>query len=290
MKVAIIGGSGKMGRWFADFLRKDGREVVITGRNETKLLAACRQLGVEAATSNAEAAKSADVVLLSVPPDNMERVIEEIAPHINSRQAVIDITSVKMLPVEAMHRHIKKGVVLGVHPMFGPGAESIASHNFVLTPTNDEEQALAQKIKRYLEDRQARVTLMSPGEHDEMMCVILGLSHLIAIVSADTLLDFDRLPLMRAIGGSTYKVLLTLAGSIMAENPELYASLQMSLPNLPEIEKTFQRNWESWAGLVAKKDRQQFTERMNALKSRLEASDPDFTQSYQNMYRLMKEL
>ena len=44
MKIAIIGGSGKMGRWFADFLLKDGKEVVITGRNEEKLQEARHQL------------------------------------------------------------------------------------------------------------------------------------------------------------------------------------------------------------------------------------------------------
>ena len=44
MRVAIIGGSGKMGRWFANFLLKDGKEVVITGRNEGKLLEAQQEL------------------------------------------------------------------------------------------------------------------------------------------------------------------------------------------------------------------------------------------------------
>ena len=29
MKIAIIGGSGRMGRWFANFLSKDGKEVTI---------------------------------------------------------------------------------------------------------------------------------------------------------------------------------------------------------------------------------------------------------------------
>ncbi len=47
MKIAIIGGSGKMGQWFASFLLKDGNEVIITGRNEKKLLEAKRQLGVD---------------------------------------------------------------------------------------------------------------------------------------------------------------------------------------------------------------------------------------------------
>ena len=62
MRVAIIGGSGRMGRWFANFLLKDGKDVVITGRNEKKLLDAKQELGVEVAT-NAEAVKQAEPVL-----------------------------------------------------------------------------------------------------------------------------------------------------------------------------------------------------------------------------------
>ena len=69
MKIAIIGGYGKMGRWFAEFLLKDGKEVVISGRNEAKLLEVKQQLGVEATSDNREAVKNADVVIISVPID-----------------------------------------------------------------------------------------------------------------------------------------------------------------------------------------------------------------------------
>ena len=148
MKIAIIGGSGKMGRWFANFLLKDGYEVVITGRNEGKLLKAKRQLGVDAAT-NVEAAKQAEVIIISVPVDNFEEVVEQICPYTHPEQVIIDITSIKAFPVEIMHKHIKRGLVLGAHPMFGPGARGIANQSFVLTPTNEEETALAQKIREY---------------------------------------------------------------------------------------------------------------------------------------------
>ena len=33
MKIAIIGGAGKMGQWCAARLSQDGAQVVITGRN-----------------------------------------------------------------------------------------------------------------------------------------------------------------------------------------------------------------------------------------------------------------
>ena len=278
-----------MGRWFASFLLKDGKEVIITGRNETKLLEAKRQLGVEIAT-NAKAVKSADVVLVSVPLDNFEEVVEQICPYTHSGQVIIDITSIKVFPVETMHKHIKTGLILGTHPVFGPGARDIVNQNFVLTPINEEETALAQKIKGYLEARGARATMMTPNEHDEMMAVILGLSHFIAIVSADTLVSLDRLKEMEVIGGSTYKVLLTLVGSVISEDPEFYASLQMSLPNMTKIEKLFQRSSKTWADLVKNKDRQEFVKRINILKKRLEKGNLNFGKAYENLYKIVEGL
>jgi len=289
MRVAIIGGSGKMGCWFADFLLKDGKEVVITGRNEKKLLEAGRQLGVEVA-SNVEAVRSADVILLSVPIESFEEVVEQISPHIKPKQVVIDITSIKVFPVATMHKHIKTGLVLGAHPLFGPGARSIANQNFILTPTSDEEKALAQKIRNYLEARGAGVSLMTPQEHDEKMTVILGLSHFIAIVSADTLLSSDRLKQTEAVGGVTYKVLLTLMESVLSEDAELYASLQMNLPDMTEIEKLFQEKARVWADLVRNKDREKFIQQMNALRGKLKKGNPDFGKAYENMYKLVAGL
>jgi len=285
VRIAIIGGSGKMGQWFASFLLQDGKEVIISGRNESKLLEAQRQLGVEVA-SNVEVVKSADVVVLSVPIESFEEVVKEISPHIKPRQVVIDITSIKVFPVAAMHRYLKTGLVLGAHPLFGPGAKGVVNQNFVLTPTSDEERGLAQKIRKYLEAKGAKVSLMTPQEHDEKMAIILGLSHFIAIVSADTLLSSDKLEQPGEIGGITYKVLLTLVESVISENPELYASLQMNLPNITEIEALFHQKVKEWADLVKNKDRQKFVRQMNVLKNRLEKDNPDFGKAYQNLYKL----
>ena len=289
MRIAIIGGSGKMGRWFTSFLLKEGREVIITGRDQKKLLKAKKQLGVETAT-NIDATKQADAIVISVPIENFEELVKEISPHTRSGQVIIDITSIKALPVEIMHKHIKTGLTLGIHPMFGPGAKDIANQNFVLTPINEGERALAQKIKQYLEAKGARATLMPPQEHDEMMTVILGLSHFTALVSADTLLSSDKLKHLGAIGGTTYKVLLTLIESVISEDPELYASLQMRLPHMAEIEKLFQARAKMWADLVETKDRQQFARRMNDLRDRLKEANPDFGKAYENMYKLVDRL
>ena len=289
MKVAIIGGSGKMGRWFARHLLAEGDEVVISGRTESKVMEARRELGVDTASS-VEAVKDADVILLSVPIDTFEDIVVELAPHTQPEQVVVDITSVKVMPVAAMHRHLKTRLVLGTHPLFGPGAKGITGQNFVLTPTNDEEEALAERVRDYLETRGARVSLMTPEEHDDKMAVILGLSHFIAVVAADTLISSNKVAQPTALGGITYKVLLTLVESVISENPELYASIQMNLPGVAEIEALFQEKVAEWAEMVKNKDREAFIRQMKVLKNRLEKENPDFGKAYENMYRLASGL
>ena len=290
MKVAIIGGSGKMGQWFARFLLDDGKEVVISGRNRKKLLAVKGQLGVEVASSNIEAVKMADVVLLSVTIESFEEVVKQISPYVRPQQIIVDITSVKVLPATLMQKYLKKGQILGTHPLFGPGARGVKNQNIILTPISDEEQSLAQKIKDYLEARDARVTVMTPQEHDEKMATILGLSHFIAIVSADALLNSGKPKPAAAIGTVTYKVLLTLVESVLSEDPELYASLQMNIPYIAEVEGIFQEKARLWADLVRNKDRQEFIRQMSALRKKLEEDNPDFGKAYENMYKLAAEL
>lgn len=285
MKAAIIGGAGKMGQWLTAQLQQNGIEVVITGKNPAETTAAAKKLGVTAAT-NTHAVKQADIVIFAVPLDAFEAVVKEIAPLARYEQIFIDITSLKTKPVDIMHRYIRKGTILGTHPVFGPGAKSVSNQNFVLTPTNEEESMLAGKTRQYLEEQGANVSIMAPEEHDQMMSVVLGLAHFIAIVSADTLLGFENFQEMKKIGGTTFKVLYTLVESVISEDPELYASLQMSFPNIKDVEALFVEKTKTWAELVKADDRQGFARKMNALREKLEKTDPAFHHAYENMYRI----
>lgn len=274
-----------MGGWLANFLRRDGKEVVIAGRNQEKLMETGRRLGV-AVESIPEAVRNADVVLLSVSIDSFTEVVSQLGPHVRNGQIVIDVTSVKTSPVAAMHKFLDTDQILGAHPLFGPGAANLSNQNVILTPTSEKEEVLAERIKKYLEDRGARVSLMTPREHDEKMSVVLGLSHFIAIVSADALLSSGNLNQDKDLGGITYRVLLTLMESVLSEGPELYASLQVNLPGITEIEDLFLQKAGAWAELVRNKDSQEFIRQMRALRDRLAKGNNDFGKAYQNMYRL----
>ncbi len=289
MKIAIIGGAGRMGRWLAEFLMKDGHEIVLADRDRVELREVGEQLGV-ATAGNIEAMAQAECILISVPIALFESIVRQIGPRVRQGQVVIDITSTKVMPVEIMHRYITGGIVLGAHPLFGPGARDITNKNFVLTPINEREEELARKAADYLTAKGARVAMMSPQEHDETMSLVLGLSHFIALTAADTLLSSGRLRPMDTMGSSTYRILLTLIESVLSEDPELYTALQMNLPRVSDFEKLFLKKTREWATLVSGKDGRAFVRRMKSLKKKLEKVSPDFVKSYENVYRIVEGL
>jgi prephenate dehydrogenase len=288
MKIGIIG-AGKMGRWFANLLSKEEFEIIISDKYKSRLYDIQEVLKIKAG-SNTQVMDEADVILLAVSIDSFEDVIKEIAPHARPGQIVVDITSVKGFTVDLMHQYLGKTAILGTHPLFGPGAESLANQNFILTPTNEMENNLARKVMDYLQEHGSQVTWMTPQKHDEMMSVVLGLSHFISIVAADTLAKLGNMPKFKEVGGSTYRVLTTLIESVVSEDPELYATLQMRLPYVQEMEELFQMRAAEWAEVVNKKDRATFIKNMNALKYKFAKDNPNFGQAYENMYKIMKWL
>jgi len=288
MKVAIIG-AGKMGRWFTRFFLEEGDSVVVSSRSEGKLLKLKEEFGVETA-SNVGAVKKADRVLICVPIENFEEVVKEIHSHVRPDQVVMDICSVKEMPIKIMHEYIKAGVTLGTHPVFGPGAKSIKNQNFILTPTVEKEEAFAENFKGWLEGRGANVFIMSPRRHDELMSVVLGLPHFLGLVVCDALLDYGNFLEMEKVAGASYKMLLTLAEAVASEETGFYASLQMMLPEVEKIEGLFLEKSREWLDVVRRRDRLTFAKKMDLMKRRLREVNPDYTKSYEIMHKLLEAI
>lgn len=267
MKIAIIGGSGQMGEWFSRFFIANGHTVVISGRNRKKCMALGRKIGAVVAKDNVDAVKGADLVILSVLVEGMRPVLKEIGPYISDEQIVMDITSVKSLPVKMMHSHLKKGRILGTHPMFGPSAPS-KGQNFILTPTNAEERKTAKSISKLLKPGGFNMVMMPPSKHDEMIGIILSLTHFVGLVTAAS---WKELRVERYIktGSTSFNFLFRFAKSVVDSNPELYSYLQMSVPSVNHAEGIFLKNAKKWSEMVRKRKRAEFVTNMNELSGYL---------------------
>ncbi|MEM3050833.1 MAG: prephenate dehydrogenase/arogenate dehydrogenase family protein [Candidatus Bathyarchaeia archaeon] len=286
MRIAVIG-AGKMGVWFANFFKKEGYSVVVADRKRDKLEKLRSELGVEIADF-AEAARKADRVLICVSISAFEEVVKKISHAISEGQVVMDICSVKELPVNVMHKHLPEALVLGTHPVFGPGSTSIENKTFVLTPTNSQEEAFAADFKKWLETRKARVFIMSPRKHDELMSIVLGMPHFLGLIACDTLLEQANYAETKQVAGTTYRLLFTLAEVAASEAPELFTSLQLNLPGLEQLEDAFIKRANEWLKIIKGKDREAISRKMEQLKAKLAEKGLDYARTYALMYKMLE--
>jgi prephenate dehydrogenase len=286
MRIAVIG-AGRMGSWFAKFFLEQGFTVVASDKDWEKLQKLRERLDVEIA-DNVKAVESVDRILVCVPMDNFEEVIREISTHIKPGQEVMDICSVKETPVNIMHKYIGNAVTLGTHPMFGPGVKSIKGQNFILTPTNAKEQALARDFGKWLETKGANVFFMTPQEHDKIMSIVIGLPCFLCHVVCDTLLSYGEFEKAKEVSGVSYRLLLNLTEAVVSEETELVASMQMNLPDLDKLGELLSNKISEWLETIRRKEKKELIEKIMLLKSELAKVDSQYSKAYKCMYKMLE--
>ncbi len=253
MKILIIGGTGETGRFFAKFYKKHGFDVAIWGINKKKDIAL--ELGVQFADDIDKEIKSSDVVMISVPINITEKTIEEIAPKMHAGSLLMDITSIKKGPVEAMIKHAPTDVeILGSHPMFGPSIPDIRGQIVIFTPIEGRCKKWFPIIRNLYENNGAHIEIMDAVAHDKMMAVVQGLTHFayISIGAVFGELEFD-VANSRRFMSPMYDIMLDLVGRILGQNPYLYAMIQIN-PEVAKVHKAYIEQCNLLADIVKKKD------------------------------------
>ena len=99
--IAVIGGTGKLGAAIARRLAKAGRKVIIGSRSAQSAAEAAAGLGFGlTGLANADAAREASIVIVTVPFAAQETTLAEIAPHVAGK-IVVD-TTVPLVPPRVM--------------------------------------------------------------------------------------------------------------------------------------------------------------------------------------------
>jgi prephenate dehydrogenase len=261
MKILIIGGTGETGRWFVKFYKKHGFDVTIWGINKRKDIA--EALDVRFADDLEGELKTSDIVMISVPIDITEKTIKEIAPKMPAGSLLMDITSVKTGPVEAMSKFAPGDVeVLGTHPMFGPSIPDIRGQIVIFTPVEGRSKRWFPVIRSLYEENGAHIEIMDAPEHDRMMAVVQGLTHFayISIGSVFMELEFD-VARSRRFMSPVYDIMLDLVGRILAQNPYLYAMIQMN-PEVAKVHRAYIDQCNRMADMVQTKDIEGFVNNM----------------------------
>ena len=108
MRIAILG-AGKIGEsLLAGLHSSDWKDIVVTTRREERAAELRERHEVEATTSNAEAIKGADVIVIAVKPQDIETLLGEIGHLVVSTQTVLSVAAA--IPTTAIERHLADDV------------------------------------------------------------------------------------------------------------------------------------------------------------------------------------
>ena len=262
MNVGIIGGSSGLGKTIVYYLRDDF-DVFISGRDHKKGREVASEADVNYLESNEELANISDILIISVPIQNTEDVIREVAPFMKEGSVMIDVTSVKEGPSKTMAEVVADNVdYIPTHPIFGPRTTRLDNQVIVLTP--DRKGEWYERVYRYLDSKNMRIIETTAEKHDYMMSIVQVLTHFSFISTASTIekLKVD-LSETEDYESPIYNLMIDLIARIVAQNPYLTYNIQAMNENGPKIRNTFTEAALELRDVINSGDTEKFVEIAN---------------------------
>jgi len=196
-RVAVIG-VGLIGGSFSAALREKKLcgHVVGAGRSAANLKTALERGIVDSIASDAAAAaRGADLILVSAPVAQFGKIFREITDHLNPGALLTDAGSTKRDVVAAARTALgaKIAQFVPAHPIAGAEHSGAAAANaalfrdrrVVLAPLDENSKQDVEALAGLWSAIGARVSRMTPQEHDEVFAAVSHLPHLLAYALVD---------------------------------------------------------------------------------------------------------
>jgi chorismate mutase/prephenate dehydrogenase len=218
-RALVIGGCGKMGGWFSEFLASQGFGVTIADPS------GCMP-GFDALEEWQSDALDFDVIVLATPlsvTTNLLLTLAERAP----RGLIFDLGSLKTPLRAGLEALVKSGCrVTSLHPMFGPDTELLSGRHVIFIDLGNA--AALQEAQDLFAPTMAERVVMGLDEHDRLIAYVLGLSHALNIAFFTALAESGEAALRLAqLSSTTFDAQLDVASRVAAESPDLYFEIQM---------------------------------------------------------------
>jgi chorismate mutase/prephenate dehydrogenase len=214
----VIGGRGKMGRWFADFLASQGFAVTIADP-------AGELPGFDHVADWRTTDLRHDLIVVATPIRIANDVLAELAARAPTG-VVFDLGSLKT-PLRAGLEALRAAGchVTSVHPMFGPDTALLSGRHVIFIDLGDA-QALAE-ARSLFASTMADLVTMGLDEHDRLIAFVLGLSHALNIAFFTALAESgEDAPRLAQMSSTTFDSQLDIATRVAGESPELYYEIQ----------------------------------------------------------------
>lgn len=233
----VVGGSGKMGRWFADFLQSQGFAVTLADP-------AGPVAGYPWVADWRETPDAFAVTVVSTPIAQTGPVLRDLAARRRSG-LIFDIASLKSPFITDLRALISAGCrATSLHPMFGPDTDLLSGRHVLFLDAGCP--AATSDAMALFGPTMAEQIRMSIDEHDRLIAYVLGLSHAVNVAFFTALAESgETVPRLADISSTTFDAQLEVAARVAQENPRLYFAIQVENPHglttLAELQKAVAR-------------------------------------------------
>jgi len=217
-RALVVGGSGKMGRWFVRFLSSQGFEVAVADPEPFGG-------GVEELRDWRESGLEHDVIVLATPLA-VTRDIFDVMARSPPPGLVFDIGSLKTPLRDGLVAMARAGArVTSVHPMFGPDTELLSGRHVIFVDAGNAEAT--RQARALFSSTMAVQVAMDLESHDRLIAYVLGLSHALNIAFFTALAESgEAAPALAGVSSTTFDEQLAVARKVSGESPRLYFEIQ----------------------------------------------------------------
>jgi len=219
-RALVIGGGGKMGGWFVQFLVSQGFAVQVADPS-----------GGPTGIASVDDWRSLpdlnifDFIVVATPLGIGGTILGELALRRPSG-VVFDLGSLKSPLRGGLNALRAAGVkVTSLHPMFGPGTELLSGRHVIFIDMGSA--AALDGARALFQPTMAEQVVMGLEEHDRLIAYVLGLSHALNIAFFTALAESgEAAPRLARMSSTTFDAQLDVAGNVAEESPELYFEIQ----------------------------------------------------------------
>lgn len=252
-KKFLIVGLGLLGGCYAMALKKKGFYVTAITKEQADIdYALAEKLIDNGSTEVSEALiKEADIIVFALYPHTFVEWIKNYGNLITEGTVITDVTGVKGCIVYEIQSLLKPGVeFISAHPMAGREVSGVKNAddsifkdaNYIVVPTDKNTFGAIETCKELGEILGfARISVLNPEKHDEMIAFLSQLTHCIAV----SLMCANDNPGLVLYTGDSFRDLTRIARI----NDEMWSELFLSnrdalLKEMEKYKRTFDKLYE----------------------------------------------
>lgn len=216
-RALVIGGAGKMGRWFVDFFASQGFATTVADITVDD--------GPGRFRNWTDAGVDYDFIVVAAPLAVSGRILAQLAV-LKPQGLVFDIGSLKSPLIDGLRELQASGCrVTSLHPMFGPDTRLLSGRHLIFCDVGDPDATAA--AKELFGATMVEQLDMGLEDHDRLIAYVLGLSHALNIAFFTALAESgETAPKLARMSSTTFDSQLLVSAAVAEDNPYLYFEIQ----------------------------------------------------------------